>query len=105
MTTSLLSKQPRRRRAFRQELVKAEAVRLCDQAMALHQAGRQGTGPEREVNRTRRVYQRGSPTDPLTTDERAELVRLRRNLGCPGARHARSRGNLNLPIQVIALGA
>jgi transposase len=83
MSTSPPPKKPRRRRAFTPEF-KAEAVRLATQpGRSIRQVAKELDLSESCLSdwvKQAKVNQRSSSTGPLTTDERAELAQLRREL-------------------------
>lgn len=83
MSTSPPPKKPRRRRTFTPEF-KAEAVRLATQpGRSIRQVAKELDLSESCLSdwvKQAKVNQRSSSTGPLTTDERAELAQLRREL-------------------------
>lgn len=83
MSTSSIPKKPRRRRSF-SPAFKAEAVRLATSpGRSVRQVAKELDLTESSLGawvQQAAVDQRGSSNGALTTDERAELTRLRREL-------------------------
>ena len=82
MGTSSPSKLPRRRRTFKPEF-KAEAVRLVSAGRPIRQVAMELGVSESSLSewvKQARIDRRDSGQGALSTDERAELTRLRREL-------------------------
>lgn len=82
MSTSSPSKLPRRRRTFKPEF-KAEAVRLVSAGRPIRQVAMELGVSESSLSewvKQARIDRRDSGQGALSTDERAELTRLRREL-------------------------